>query len=569
MNSRLPKELIELPQWVIWRNVDGKKIPYVASGLGYTAASSTNPKTWRSFSQAKDVQQGQGVGFVFTQEDGIIGVDLDHCIKGGKISSEAQQICRALRGYTEVSPGGDGLHIYVRGSLGGLAGLNAHGVEIYDKKRYFTFGGKPVFVPEKLPEKSKEVLRLYKLCSGKPKKAVEKVPVGQRNSTLMKIAGSLRRSGVPLEEARIALQSVNESWCANGGVPNSEIDTMLRGYTKLKGAELGGAVPIQTSTMAELEEFFGSVKWAWQDWIPKGYLTMIVGPQAVGKSFFAAHLAAIMSSGERWPDGTPGKKKMTVLIIETEGMKGVWVERLKLADANPENIIVLGDEAELIDIEERFQGIVATCEEQKPDVLIIDSLSAGHALKENDAHMRTLLKKYAELAASFKIPILLVHHTRKRAREESVEVTLDRVRGSSTITQLCRSVIVLYTYENTGITKAESVKSNLCKLPSSFGFTITGRGLTFGDAPVAPVKRTAVGDAGEFLEELLADGPVPSKQVYEEGEKAGFSKSSLRRAKKALDIQPYKDGVWYWKMPGEFEIHLGVGGGSAGDGWAG
>jgi putative DNA primase/helicase len=62
----------------------------------------------------------------------------------------------------------------------------------------------------------------------------------------------------------------------------------------------------------------------------------------------------------------------------------------------------------------------------------------------------------------------------------------------------------------------------------------------------------AIEEAKAFLQELLADGSVPSKTVASEAEEAGVSVASLRRAKDKLGIKAYKDGMkggWFCALP--------------------
>jgi hypothetical protein len=62
----------------------------------------------------------------------------------------------------------------------------------------------------------------------------------------------------------------------------------------------------------------------------------------------------------------------------------------------------------------------------------------------------------------------------------------------------------------------------------------------------------ALAEAEDFLQALLGNGPVSSKQVHAEAQEAGITTSTLRRAKCNLRIKPYKDGMeggWVWAMP--------------------
>ena len=143
----IPEELVERPQWVCWRREqrDGKatKIP-VVPGVG-SFASSTDPETWSDFETACDyLERGRadGIGFVFTEEDPIVGVDLDDCRdpETGDVDDDAQDIITRLDSYTEVSPSGTGYHVLIQGSL--PEGRNRRGkIECYDTARFFTVTG--------------------------------------------------------------------------------------------------------------------------------------------------------------------------------------------------------------------------------------------------------------------------------------------------------------------------------------------------------------------------------------------------------------------------------------------
>lgn len=137
--ERIPAELRERAQWVIWRaeKRDGKatKVPYCAHKPG-ARASSTDPATWTTFEKAVTASTAaDGVGFVFTKADPYVGVDLD------EFDSTAAAIVLALDSYTERSVSGRGAHTILRGSLNG-AGRNRKGpLEIFDHGRYFVVTG--------------------------------------------------------------------------------------------------------------------------------------------------------------------------------------------------------------------------------------------------------------------------------------------------------------------------------------------------------------------------------------------------------------------------------------------
>jgi len=145
----IPGELKSCPQWLVWKGIPSKnrpgkmdKIPYQING---NKASTTNPDTWTTFEKAMDALQSgeyQGVGFVFTKETPFSGVDIDSCIKDGKIDESAKELLVELTSYTEVSPSGKGLHIIVKGKKPGTRSRKkGSNVEIYSSARFFTITG--------------------------------------------------------------------------------------------------------------------------------------------------------------------------------------------------------------------------------------------------------------------------------------------------------------------------------------------------------------------------------------------------------------------------------------------
>ena len=83
---------------------------------------------------------GVGVGFVLNG-DGIVCLDLDHCLDGGLSDLAARVLELAGPTYVEVSPSGDGLHVWGYGEIG--RGRRVGGVEAYGTGRYLTVTGKP------------------------------------------------------------------------------------------------------------------------------------------------------------------------------------------------------------------------------------------------------------------------------------------------------------------------------------------------------------------------------------------------------------------------------------------
>jgi putative DNA primase/helicase len=145
--DNIPPEFKEKPRWFLWqwvfRNGKGTKPPFQPNGQ---AGKVNDPSTYSTYGAALhrllEDNKYSGLGFVLSDEDDIIAWDLDHCLdpKTGKLDDWAQEIVDALNSYTEISPSGEGLRIFVKGQL--PEGRRKIGkVECYQELRYVTVTG--------------------------------------------------------------------------------------------------------------------------------------------------------------------------------------------------------------------------------------------------------------------------------------------------------------------------------------------------------------------------------------------------------------------------------------------
>jgi putative DNA primase/helicase len=170
--SKIPQLMTKPPQWVTWKLVkqDGKKkkVPY--NPRTGRPAKPNDSSTWGTLQEAiRADEKGRhsGIGFMFAS--GFAGVDLDQCRdkETGEIEEWAVEIVKGFNSYTEVSPSGCGLHIFIKGKLPGLGinkrNWNGHKIEIYDTGRFFTFTGDHLEgTPLEVWERQAEIESLYK-----------------------------------------------------------------------------------------------------------------------------------------------------------------------------------------------------------------------------------------------------------------------------------------------------------------------------------------------------------------------------------------------------------------------
>lgn len=135
--ENIPSELRQRDQWILWKEIggeDGEKPRKVPVQVNRSFASTTDPSTWAAFedvlaSVGPDVS---GIGFVFTDDDPFVGIDVDEkdCV---------DEVLATVPGYAERSPSGLGAHIICRGSI--EKALKTAEVEVYGRARYFTVTG--------------------------------------------------------------------------------------------------------------------------------------------------------------------------------------------------------------------------------------------------------------------------------------------------------------------------------------------------------------------------------------------------------------------------------------------
>lgn len=198
-----PAELARRPQWVAWRLTprEGEpkptKVPYDArTGR---LASTTDPNTWASFEEAAAFcashDWASGVGYVLSPDDPYVGIDLDSCRDphSARLEAWAKAIVKRLNSYTEISPSGTGLRIFVRGDLP-PHGRRKGQIEIYSQARFLTITGDHYLAaPNTIQDRADELLAWHHEVFGDP-------PEQHQN-------GRIARSPVHLADADLLLKA--------------------------------------------------------------------------------------------------------------------------------------------------------------------------------------------------------------------------------------------------------------------------------------------------------------------------------------------------------------------------
>lgn len=323
------------------------------------------------------------------------------------------------------------------------------------------------------------------------------------------------------------------------------------------------------------------VQWLWSQWIPLGRFTLLAGNPGCGKSFLTAAMAARVTRGTQWMDGSPCPRG-DVILISTEDDPGDTIRpRLEAlgADLSRTHIVTTvlrpvgkGEFAERlltlhdIDALEKCVEQVKACK-----LVVIDPIGShlGDIDSYRDSEVRAVLAPLAMLAQKYGVAIVIVAHSRKGLTGSAD----DSVLGSRAFTGMARSVIhVRVCTQDKERRLVLHGKRNLAPNGTGFAFRIAGSpaSIAWEPAPVtltieealamerakennargpAPDKRD---DAADWLCDCLSGGRREVKEIRQQCDEAGHTWRTIQRAATEIGVLRHKrfDGGWSWELPG-------------------
>lgn len=327
-----------------------------------------------------------------------------------------------------------------------------------------------------------------------------------------------------------------------------------------------------------------SVSWLWRGWLALGKLSVMDGDPGLGKSAAVLDLAARVSTGSPFPDGTrceTGAGGVVVLSAE-DGLSDTIKPRLEAAGADTSRISSLatvitgsGDtrQERLFALPKDLPLLEHEIGRVGAKLVIIDPLMAFLGDKidaHKDQDIRRALAPLAAVAERTGAAVQLVRHLNKGEGK----IPVYRGGGSIGIIGAARiGSLVAVDPQDENRRVLASTKNNLATRPKSLSYGLeeaengavkvawSGQSdLSAADllGPSEGAEPGARGEAEGFLRSLLADGPIPSEKIFEAAKAARISNSTLRRAKERLGVGADRENVpggkrgsgkWVWKLP--------------------
>jgi hypothetical protein len=324
------------------------------------------------------------------------------------------------------------------------------------------------------------------------------------------------------------------------------------------------------------------VRWLWPGRIPLGKVTVLDGDPGTGKSTLTLTIAAKVTTGSPFPDGTRPERADVILLSAEDDIGDTIRPRLEAAGADLARCWVLPDvhpppddkgkprpprPPELPADLDTLKGMV---KDKQAALVVVDPLMAflsGQVDSHRDQDVRRVLASLAYMATRTGAAVVIVRHMNKGTGS-----ALYRGSGSIGIVGAARSgLLVAPDPDDDSRRVVAMMKSNLAKMPEALAYRLVNDERyscarvvwdgasrhTAGDLVRPRVdedEAPALAEAVRVLKEILADGPLSAGNVKKLAAQAGVAERTLHRARQALGITARRHGfgqgaVYVWTMP--------------------
>ncbi|MBX9835902.1 MAG: AAA family ATPase [Burkholderiaceae bacterium] len=346
-----------------------------------------------------------------------------------------------------------------------------------------------------------------------------------------------------------------------------------------QGARMADSVVLECGTSLRPKP----VLWLWRNWLALGKFHLLAGAPGQGKTTIALSMAATITSGARWPDGTSCKPANVIFWSGEDDPADTLVPRLMAAGADLSRCFFIqgtSRDGEVVPFDpSRDLGQLLAAIEKIGGVSLVaidPVVSAVTGDSHKNTEVRRALQPLVELASACNCAVLGITHFAKGGQGSDPS---QRVVGSVAFTAVARVVLVAAKVKNDGDGQDTRIlarsKSNIGPDDGGFQYQleqcepipgIHASRIAWGK-PVDGSARELLTDPNEdqfengadndvagFLRGVLADGPVPAKTVFSEASGAGYSRDQIQRTARKIGVDRRKAGMsggWVWALDTE------------------
>lgn len=307
-----------------------------------------------------------------------------------------------------------------------------------------------------------------------------------------------------------------------------------------------------------------TIDWIWQPYFAKGMTALIAGDPGIGKGMCLKAIATAFTIGKGLPGMRPQEPGNVLLLFPEDSNAKVTKPIMRKMGADMKRVKVLSGsslltgefaediEREIVDWDVKLLGL-------DPIIAFLDGKMDMH--KQNQ--VRASLSRLVEIIERRNIAGVFVAHLNKSTMGKGIH----RVAGSIDFVAIVRSVLLAVSDpDDHDLRGLVHEKCNWGPVGKTLGYTVDdGEFRWTGDSELTsersmeqPVKVETASQkaaAKEWLADYLMQGPVGSLQVFKDAKDAGFSGSTLRRAKSELGVKPIRNstgrdgsGDWAWEL---------------------
>jgi hypothetical protein len=346
-------------------------------------------------------------------------------------------------------------------------------------------------------------------------------------------------------------------------------------------AELDPSSPGVLRTLADVTP--ERVRWLWPGRLPAGKLVVLDGDPSTGKSTLSLDLAARVSTGTAWPDGTECPAGDVLLLSAEDGLADTIAPRLTAAGAGLDHVHALTD-VRLTDeggtvrkappsLPRDLHVVEHVVTTHRVRLVIVDVLMAflsGKVDSHRDQDVRGVLHQLAALAEKTGATIVLIRHLNKSGGGAA----LYRGGGSIGIIGAARAAFLVARDPDDEQRRIFAVtKSNLAVEPPALAYRLVDdpdNGCARVEWEDQPTEHKAAdllgapsdGDDGAqseavaWLINYLTDngGQAPAGDLIKAAAKDGIAKRTVQRARKKAGVDSRKNGFggdWVWSLEPE------------------
>lgn len=329
------------------------------------------------------------------------------------------------------------------------------------------------------------------------------------------------------------------------------------------------------------------IRWLWQHWLALGKLHILAGAPGQGKTTIALTMAATVTIGGRWPDGTRVEKGNVLIWSGEDDPADTLLPRLLAAGADRDRCYFIQGAQDAdgrmqpFDPARDLDGLrQAIAEIGGMRLLIVDPVvSAVTGDSHKNTEVRRALQPLVDLGAECGCAVLGISHFSKGGQGSD---PAQRVVGSVAFVAIARIVMVAAKVKSAETGEDARIlaraKSNVGPDHGGFEYAleqveplpgIQASRIGWGKA-VDGTARDLLTDPTEEMDEVSAEksdlamfiwaelrtGITPSKLVEATLIGMGYSKKQIRTAREKMAIKPSKNGatgVWYWSLPDGFK----------------